>query len=83
MSRRIRLVLLLALTSAGASATAQPAANRSWLDASLAAEQRADLAVRQMTQDEKLRLVFGYFGSDWQGKKPPAEARYGSAGFVP
>jgi beta-glucosidase len=83
MSRRIRLVLLLALTSAAASATAQPAANRSWLDASLAAEQRADLAVRQMTQDEKLRLVFGYFGSDWQGKKPPAEARYGSAGFVP
>jgi beta-glucosidase len=36
-----------------------------------------------MTQDEKLRLVFGYFASDWQGKKPPAEARYGSAGYVP
>jgi beta-glucosidase len=35
-----------------------------------------------MTQDEKLQLVFAYFASDWQGKKPPAEARYGSAGYV-
>jgi beta-glucosidase len=36
-----------------------------------------------MTLDEKLSLVFGYFASDWQGKKPPAEGRYGSAGYVP
>jgi beta-glucosidase len=46
-------------------------------------QERAAAAVGKMTQDEKLKLVFGYFGSDWQGKKPPAEARYGSAGYVP
>src|SRR3954471_369342 len=47
------------------------------------ADERAAAAVSKMTLDEKLTLVFGYFGSDWQGKKPPAEARYGSAGYVP
>jgi len=47
------------------------------------AEQRAADAVSKMTLDEKLQLVFGYFASDWQGKKPPAEGRYGSAGYVP
>jgi beta-glucosidase len=46
-------------------------------------DERAEAAVARMTQDEKLQLVFAYFGSDWQGKKPPAEARYGSAGYVP
>jgi len=47
------------------------------------ADERADAAVKQMTLEEKLTLVLGYFGSDWQGKKPPAKARYGSAGYVP
>jgi beta-glucosidase len=46
-------------------------------------DERAQAAVAKMTEDEKLRLVFAYFGSDWQGKRPPAEARYGSAGYVP
>jgi beta-glucosidase len=46
-------------------------------------DERAEAAVARMTQDEKLQLVFAYFGSDWQGQKPPAEARYGSAGYVP
>ena len=82
MSRRIRLVLLLALSSAAAAATAQPA-DRPWLNTALSPDQRAELAVQQMTQDEKLQLVFGYFASDWEGKKPPAGVRYGSAGFVP
>ncbi|HET7606532.1 MAG TPA: glycoside hydrolase family 3 N-terminal domain-containing protein [Sphingomicrobium sp.] len=47
------------------------------------AHARAEAAVKKMTQDEKLTLVLGYFGSDWEGKKPPAAARYGSAGYVP
>src|SRR3954451_15547160 len=47
------------------------------------ADERAAAAVSKMTLDEKLTLVFGYFGSDWQGKKPPAGVRYGSAGYVP
>jgi beta-glucosidase len=46
-------------------------------------DQRAQSTLSNMTEDEKLQLVFGYFGSDWQGKKPPTDARYGSAGFVP
>ena len=46
-------------------------------------DERAEAAVARMTQDEKLQLVFAYFGSDWQGKKPPADSRYGSAGYVP
>ncbi|HEV8408448.1 MAG TPA: glycoside hydrolase family 3 C-terminal domain-containing protein [Sphingomicrobium sp.] len=46
-------------------------------------DQRAAAAVSKMTLDEKLGLVLGYFASDWQGKKPPAEGRYGSAGYVP
>src|ERR671912_276756 len=38
-----------------------------------------------MTRDEKLRLVFGYFGTDFPSKnyKAPAEARQGTAGYVP
>jgi beta-glucosidase len=47
------------------------------------AEARAEAAVKKMTRDEKLTLVLGYFGSDWEGKKPPTPARYGSAGYVP
>ena len=46
-------------------------------------DERAAAAVSKMTLDEKLQLVFGYFASDWQGKKPPTDARYGAAGFVP
>jgi beta-glucosidase len=84
MSRRIRLVLLLALSSA-AAASAQPSTNRPWLNSALSPEQRADLAVRQMSEDEKLQLVFGYFATDadWKHSKAPAGVRYGSAGFIP
>lgn len=46
-------------------------------------DERAAATVAKMTTDEKLTLVLSYFGSDWEGKKPPAEARYGSAGYVP
>jgi beta-glucosidase len=47
------------------------------------AEQRTEQALAKMTLDEKLQLVFGYFGTDWQGQHPPAGVRYGSAGYVP
>src|SRR5688500_1318354 len=39
-----------------------------------------------MTRDEKLRLLFGYFGTDAAYKnnyRAPAEARQGTAGYVP
>ena len=57
------------------SALAQPAS----------ADRRAEQAVAAMTQAEKLNLVFGSFGSlhDDKPYRPPAQARMGSAGYVP
>jgi beta-glucosidase len=61
------------------------AAQRPWLDSRLSPDRRADLALRAMTREEKLSLVFGYFGSVMpnKGYTPPPGARPGSAGFVP
>ena len=67
-----RIALLIACAAPAVAASAQTGP-----------DERAAAAVGKMTLDEKLQLVLGYFGSDWQGKKPPAEARYGSAGYVP
>jgi beta-glucosidase len=83
MNRRIRLALMLALSSAASVVSAQPASDRPWLNPALSPDERAQLAVQQMTEDEKLTLTFGYFATDWQGKHPPAGVRYGSAGYVP
>ena len=84
------LVLALMLTTAlpTAAAHAQAAASsasKPWMNTKLTADQRADLIVAQMTQDEKLTLVFGYFGSNQEKPKftPHAEARMGSAGYIP
>ena len=76
MTNRVRRGLLVAaamsLVAVGTVAAAQSSP-----------DERAETAVAKMTQDEKLRLVFAFFASDWDGKKPPAEAHYGSAGYVP
>jgi beta-glucosidase len=84
------LVMALMLTTAlpAAAAHAQAAATsaaKPWMNTRLSADQRADLIVAQMTQDEKLTLVFGYFGSNQEKPKftPHAEARMGSAGYIP
>jgi beta-glucosidase len=47
-----------------------------------AAEQRAAQLVSQMTIDEKIDLVFGHFGSEWQGKAPVEGVRPQSAGYA-
>jgi beta-glucosidase len=57
---------------------------RPWMKSSLTADQRADLILKEMTQDEKLKLVFGHFGTDmpWKNfKKHPAALPH-SAGYV-
>ena len=84
------LVMALMLTTAlpAAAAHAQAAATsaaKPWMNTHLSADQRADLIVAQMTQDEKLTLVFGYFGSNQEKPKftPHGEARMGSAGYIP
>ena len=65
-----------------APAAASPA-QKPWLDASLNADQRAQLAVKAMTQKEKLNWVMSYFGHDFgKGKRIP-EALPQSAGYVP
>ena len=92
--RGLQLALLIgaatpALTVAPAfaqAAKAKPAAAKPahpWLDAKLSADQRADLALKAMTNDEKFTVIFGYFGSDMKPKytrhKDSLEA---SAGYV-
>jgi beta-glucosidase len=65
-----------------APAAASPV-QKPWLDASLNADQRAQLAVKAMTQKEKLNWVMSYFGHDFgKGKRIP-EALPQSAGYVP
>jgi len=78
------LMLTTALPAAAAHAQAATPA-KVWMNTRLTADQRADLIVAQMTQDEKLTLVFGYFGSNQDKPKftPHAEARMGSAGYIP
>jgi beta-glucosidase len=68
-------------------ASAQRAAypQHPWMNGALSPDRRAEMVVRRMTRDEKLRFVFGYFGTDFAPKnyRAPREARPGSAGYVP
>ena len=86
---KLALVVALAaafpLTSSAFAADPAPAepAQKPWLDRSLGADQRAQLAVKAMTQKEKLNWVMSYFGHDFgKGKRIP-EALAQSAGYVP
>lgn len=94
-----QLVLSTALIGTLAFATAAPAAlaqdapaaaSQPWMDASLDASARTDLVLKQMTQAEKLQLVFGYFSTNanWMtgGTKLFTFNKDGmpdSAGYVP
>jgi len=87
--RALCLALMLG-ASAGALApaaraqapTAAPAA-RPWLDPKLDPDARADMAVKAMTQDEKMTVIFGYFGADMAPKYKRIDAALpGSAGYV-
>ena len=59
-------------------------APKAWMNKKLAPEQRADLVLKEMTIDEKLKLVMGYFGhdADWKKFKRPVESYPQSAGLV-
>lgn len=59
-------------------------APKEWMNKKLTPAQRADLVLKQMTMDEKLKLVFGYFGTDapWKNFKRPVESYAQSAGFI-
>lgn len=80
-----RSVGLHALLAAGvATAQTAPTAPTAWQNRSLSPDARARLLVAAMTQDEKLTVVTGLFGT--ATAQPPyrrVEARPQSAGFVP
>ncbi len=80
----VTLVSVPQAPGVGAS-RAQASPRQPWLNPSLSPDQRATLAVAQMTTDEKLALVFGYFSTDFEPKKyvAPKEGREGAAGYVP
>lgn len=94
---RMAGLLAFALLGAGAvfaasgSAAIAPAkfvtakAARPWDNRKLSPDQRTALLLAAMTREEKLTLVFGYFGTDFPSKNyiAPAGALQGSAGFVP
>jgi beta-glucosidase len=71
----------VALCCSTAVAVAADAA-RPWMDQKLGARDRADLVLKEMSLDEKLKLVFGFLGADWKKSMAPAEARKQSAGFI-
>ena len=81
--------LVAAVMVLTASIPARPAAaataDRPWLNPALSPQARAELALKAMTEKEKLTLVYGYFGSEKSDASyhPPAGARMGSAGYVP
>ena len=96
MNRRARMLAApligaaIALSAFGfAAADAAPpstvaAPSWPWMNAKLSPDKRAQLAVAAMTNDEKLILVFGYFGTDFGTRfKADPLARAGSAGYVP
>jgi beta-glucosidase len=67
------------------AAAADTPVQQPWMNRSLSADQRAELAVKAMTRQEKLRWVFGYFGTAFPPKTTKAHdgAIPFSAGFVP
>jgi beta-glucosidase len=90
--------VMLAISSAGAEVLAQPAvlpipavvqaATPSWMDRTLLPDQRAALLQSQMTQDEQLTLVMGYWGTRGSiySRPIPKEIQpllHGTSGFVP
>src|SRR3954454_18908537 len=87
MSSRFRAHLFTCAAVLSLCAAAAPAAERArpWMNRSLSPDARASLVVNQLTQDEKLNLVFGWFATDadWKNNfKAPAAGRYGSGGHI-
>ena len=76
-------VLLSAVAAASLvafSVAAQP--QRPWMNTSLSPDARAELLEKALTQDEKVRLVHGYFAIPFLGAAVPKGA-LGSAGYIP
>lgn len=59
-------------------------ASKPWMNTKLSAQERTQLVLKEMTMDEKLSLLMGYFGTDapWKNFTCPVESYPQSAGFV-
>lgn len=81
----VALIVVAASIGAQAVAASRGEAVRPWLAPGLSPDARAGLVLNALTEQEKFTLVFGYFGSmkPDASYRPPAEARMGSAGYVP
>jgi len=85
-SRRSLLVSgasLCGLAAVGTLGCTPQRRSRPWLDASLSPDTRARLVLAQMTREEKISLLSGFFGSKREKYAPPPGVRKGSAGYVP
>ena len=84
LSRLACATAIATVLTCAAAAQAQTT-DKPWLNPALDAGTRADLAVKVMTQDEKLTLVFGYFSTDapWKKFTRPEGSLPGAAGYVP
>ena len=79
------LASLLAPVHAQSPEPMAPPASTPWKDSTLSADERTRLLMNEMTLDEKLVLVFGYYSSDapWKKTKKPEGGIPQSAGYVP
>ncbi len=70
--------------AADAPKKATAEAPKAWMNKKLTPQQRVDLVLKEMTMDEKLKLVVGYFGTDapWKNFKRPTDSYAQSAGLV-
>ena len=76
-------VVLVAVPRAAEGQARPSTANEPWMNRSLDADQRADLLVAAMTQDEKIRLVHGSGWGVLRDGDPILPGHNLGAGFVP
>ena len=82
--KKISFAIALIAMTGFAIAEDADLAKSPWMNKSLSASERTELVLKEMTFDEKLSLMMGYFGTDspWKNAKRPAESYTQSAGFV-
>jgi beta-glucosidase len=88
MKMKTNLVAILLAAVAGAALAAPaatPAPRRPWANSALSPDRRTAALLKEMTREEKLTLVFGYFSTNFPPRdyKMPEGGREGSAGYVP
>lgn len=81
--RHLSLTIAL-LTSSVVIADENDLSDKPWMNKKLHPSARTSLVLKEMTMDEKLSLLMGYFGTDapWKNTKRPVESYPQSAGFV-